>query len=33
LRKSGKDLAAGIVERRLKALADGMNMKYSLLIS
>ncbi len=33
LSKSGKDLGAGLVERRLKALADGMNMKYSLVIS
>ena len=33
LKKSGKDLAAGIVERRLKALADGLNMPYSLIIS
>ena len=32
LKKSGKDLAAGLVERRLKALADGMNMNYSLFI-
>ena len=33
LKKSGKDLGAGIVERRLKALAEGINLKYSLLIS
>ena len=33
LKKSGRDLAAGLVERRLKALADGMNLKYSVLIT
>ena len=32
LRKRGADLAAGTVERRLKALADGMNRKYSIQI-
>ena len=33
LRKSGQDLGAGIVERRLKAVADSMNLNYSLRIS
>ena len=33
LSKSGKDLAAETVERRLKALADGLNISYYLLIS
>ena len=32
LTHSGKDLAAGLVERRLKALADAMSLKYLLLI-
>ena len=32
LRKRGADLAAGTVERRLKALADGINRKYSIQI-
>ena len=32
LRKRAADLAAGTVERRLKALADGMNRKYSIEI-
>ena len=31
-KKSGTDLAAGIVERRLKALADAMNLQYSIQI-
>jgi len=33
LSKSGKDLVAETVERRLKALADGLNISYYLLIS
>ena len=32
LRKSGVDLAAGTVERRLKALADALNLNYSIEI-
>ena len=32
LRKRAADLASGTVERRLKALADGMNRKYTIQI-
>ena len=32
-KKSGKNLAAGVVERRLNALAEIMNINYSLIIS